>query len=227
MQIPSHWGLLQDHRQQLPCWGLHCLRHCPWCCHCYLGLSGGGVHGCAHNRWVEVHCREVWGAVEFPSLLRSIGWQACGHQSPCSLRIPVLQLQGNFLYCSLGSCRCGILFLSVKRTKKEKEKWAWIIPCNDCHPSEPIDLIVQIKHNWVIIIICLMQKFMNLKFYFIFGMGWQSLEGRKYPFKKMFVLRERRWRRWRRWSWWGRSPQNLKEALCYFLFPAPSWGDKY
>ena len=67
---------------------------------------------------------------------------------------------------------------------EKKKKWAWIIPCNDCHPSEPIDLIVQIKHHWVLKTVCLMQKFNNLRLYFLFGMGWQSLQRRKCPFKK-------------------------------------------
>ena len=62
---------------------------------------------------VEVSWGEVWGAVEFSSLLWSTEWQVCHSQSSYQLRIPVLQIQGNTLFSSPGNCRWPILLQGV------------------------------------------------------------------------------------------------------------------
>ena len=56
---------------------------------------------------------------------------------------------------------------------------------------------------------------MNLEFYLFLCMGWQSLQGRKYPFKKVLILREDERHRC------VLHPQHLQEALLDLRLPLP------
>ena len=86
LQIPGYWRFVPDDSHQLPGRGLHRGFHRVRWGDGYMGLPGGGVHGCAHYRGLEGDCAAVRGAVELPSLLRCHRWEACCSEGPCELR---------------------------------------------------------------------------------------------------------------------------------------------
>ena len=46
-------------QEQFPCGNFYGFCYCSCCGQCHLGLPGRGLHGCAHHRNMEGHCRAI------------------------------------------------------------------------------------------------------------------------------------------------------------------------